>query len=219
MKVTIFAATGGIGRHAVEQALAAGHDVTAAARRPSGFPAEVTTVAVDLADPRSPGLPTALQGADAVLSALGPRTSADAGITSRGTAAITSAMDAAGVHRLVVVSAAPIATVPSPHRTTPRHDPGDGLITRYLLAPVVKAALRGPYVDLALMEDALVTGTAEWTVVRPPRLTNGPLTSSYRTAIGRNARGLTVSRADVGHLMVALLDRPETIRRTVGVAG
>ena len=39
MKLTIFAATGGIGRNLVVQALAAGHDVTAVARNPASLPA------------------------------------------------------------------------------------------------------------------------------------------------------------------------------------
>jgi uncharacterized protein YbjT (DUF2867 family) len=37
MKLTIFAATGGIGGHALEQALAAGHDVTAVVRNPMAY--------------------------------------------------------------------------------------------------------------------------------------------------------------------------------------
>ena len=34
MKLTVIAATGGIGREVLQQALAAGHDVTAVARHP-----------------------------------------------------------------------------------------------------------------------------------------------------------------------------------------
>jgi uncharacterized protein YbjT (DUF2867 family) len=69
------------------------------------------------------------------------------------------------------------------------------------------------------MEEELREGALEWTVVRPPRLTDGALTGAYRTADGRNVRrGLAISRADVAHLMLRLLDRPETIGQTVGVA-
>ena len=63
------------------------------------------------------------------------------------------------------------------------------------------------------------TGALDWTVVRPPRLTDRPLSGAYRTALGRNLRGgLLVSRADVAHLMLATLDRPETIGQTIGIA-
>ena len=83
MKLTIVAATGGIGRHLVEQAVAGGHDVTAVARRPRELPGGVRTVAVDLTRPDMRTLAAAVRGADAVLSALGPRNPrTDAGITS-----------------------------------------------------------------------------------------------------------------------------------------
>jgi uncharacterized protein YbjT (DUF2867 family) len=41
MKLTIFAATGGIGRQALEQTVAAGHDVTAVVRNPKKLSGEV----------------------------------------------------------------------------------------------------------------------------------------------------------------------------------
>jgi uncharacterized protein YbjT (DUF2867 family) len=59
----------------------------------------------------------------------------------------------------------------------------------------------------------------DWTVVRPVRLTDRPLTGKYRTAYGRNVRhGLFISRADVAHCMLRVLDQPETFRQTVGIA-
>jgi putative NADH-flavin reductase len=220
MKLTVFAATGGIGRQLLDQALAAGHDVTAVVRNPAKLPAEVRAVTADLATAGPAALEPAVAGADAVLSGLGPRSRADAGVASRGTLAIVEAMRATGVRRVVVVSAAPVATVASPGRPDPpRHDPGDGLVTRQVLMPLLLATLREVYRDLALMEDALRDSTLDWTVVRPPRLTDGPLTGTYRTALGRNLRGgLLVSRADVADLMLATLDRPETITQTIGIA-
>jgi putative NADH-flavin reductase len=220
MKLTVFAATGGIGRQLLDQALAAGHDVTAVVRNPAPLPAEVRAVTADLTTAGPAALEPAVAGADAVLSGLGPRSRADAGVASRGTLAIVEAMRATGVRRVVVVSAAPVATVASPGRPDPpRHDPGDGLVTRRVLMPLLLATLREVYRDLALMEDALRDSTLDWTVVRPPRLTDGPLTGTYRTALGRNLRGgLLVSRADVAHLMLATLDRPETIGQTIGIA-
>jgi uncharacterized protein YbjT (DUF2867 family) len=221
MKLTIFAATGGIGRQALEQALAAGHDVTAAVRNPNKLSGEaVRIVTADLAAADPAVLESAVAGADAVFSGLGPRSTSETGIASRGTRAIVQAMQATGVRRIVVVSAAPVATVASPGRPNPpRHDPGDGFVMRHLLAPALVAALRDVYADLALMEDVLRDSGLDWTAVRPPRLTNRPPTGTYRTAIGRNLRhGLLVSRADVAHLMLAVLDRPETIGQTVGIA-
>jgi putative NADH-flavin reductase len=221
MKVTIIAATGGIGLQLLEQAIAAGHDVTAVARNPRNLsPAPARAVAADLASADPAALYPAVAGADAVLSALGPRSKADAGVAARGTKVVTQAMNAAGVRRIIVVSAAPIGTVPSPGRPhPPRHDPGDGFIVRYLADPIVKRALREHYADLARMEDVLRDSDLDWTAVRPPRLTSKPVTGRYRTALGRNIRrGLFVSRADVAHYMLSILDQAETFRRTVGIA-
>ena len=223
MKLTIFAATGGIGRQLLGQAVAAGHDVTAVARNPRGLsPVPARAVAADLASADPAALQPAVAGADAVLSALGPRTKADAGVAARGTEVITEAMRAAGVRRVIVVSAAPIGTIASPGRPhPPRHDPGDGFIIRYLADPIVKRALRAHYADLARMEDVLRDSDSDldWTIVRPPRLTDKPVTGRYRTAYGQNLRrGVFVSRADVAHYMLSVLGNPETFHQTVGIA-
>jgi putative NADH-flavin reductase len=224
MKLTIFAATGGIGRQILEQAVDAGHDVTAVVRHPQKLPDELSSqirvVSADLAAPDPATLTSAVQGADGVLSGLGPRSKAETGIAARGTQAIVAAMKAAGARRIVVVSAAPIGTVPSPGRPNPpKHDPGDGFIMQHLLNPLVKTALRKNYADLAQMEDILRDSDLDWTAVRPPRLTDKPLTGTYRTAHGQNLRrGLVISRADVAHYMLRAVGQPETIRQAIGVA-
>src|SRR6266508_3636996 len=224
MRLTIVAATGGIGRQLLQQAVAAGHDVTAVARNPQRLagtlPAGVRLVTADLADPDQAALEAAVQGADAVLSGLGPRSASDVGVTTRGTEAIVRAMQATGVRRIVVVSAAPIGTVPSPGRPRPpRHDPGDGIFMRNLFSPLARAMFRKHYADLAEMEDILRDSSLDWTVVRPPRLTDKPLTGTYRTAYGQNLRGgWSIPRADVAHLMLRVLEQPEAIKQVIGIA-
>ena len=220
MKLTIFAATGGIGRQLLAQAVAAGHEVTAVVRNPKKLSGEIRVVTVDLAASDQVALGSAVEGTDAVLSALGPRSISEAGIASQGTRAIVQAMKAVGVRRVVVVSAAPVSTISSPGRPKPpKHDPGDGFFMRNLAAPLVKAIFRKHYVDLALMEDILRDSGLAWTVVRPPRLTDRPLSGTYRTAYGQNLpHGLSISRADVAHLMLRVLGQPETIGQVIGVA-
>jgi len=156
MRLTIFAATGGIGRQILEQALSHHHDVTAVVRNPKKLPAGIRTVTADLAAPDPVVLESAIRGADAVVSGLGARSSSEVGVAWRGTRSIVQAMKATGVRRIIVVSAAPIGTVPSPGRPDPpKHDPGDGFFMRHLLSPLTKAALRRHYADLAQMEDIL----------------------------------------------------------------
>jgi putative NADH-flavin reductase len=220
MKLTIFAATGGVGTHLLDQAVTAGHDVTAVVRNPARLTREVRAVTADLAAPDPAALRVAVDGADAVLSALGPRSRADAGITSAGTRAIVTAMRAAGTRRIVVVSAAPVSTTPSPGRPhPPRHDPGEGPVLRYVGTPLVRRVLGRHYADLAVMEDLLRDSGLDWTAVRPPRLTGKPLSGAYRTAHGQNLRGgVTVSRADVAHFMLRALEDPGTVGQAVGIA-
>ena len=220
MKLTIFAATGGIGRQLLEQAIAAGHDVTAVVRNPDKLTQDVHTVIADLAAADPAVLDAAVVGADAVLSGLGPRSKSDIGIVSHGIRAIMAAMRATGVRRIVAVSAAPVGTVASPARQyPPKHDPGDGFLMRHLFSRLAKTVFGKGYADLAVMEDILRDSGLDWTAIRPPRLTDKPLTASYRTAYGQNLRGgLSVPRADVAHLMLKVLGQPDTIGKVIGIA-
>ena len=223
MKLTIFGATGGVGGELLRQALGAGHEVTAVVRdigRLAPSRNGVRIIAADLMNPGPGVLETAIAGADAVLSGVGPRAMTTAGVAEQGTRAIVRAMDATSVRRLVVVSAAPISTVRSPGRPhAPKHDPGEGFLMRHLLTPFAHAVMRARYADLALMEDVLRASDLDWTIFRPPRLTNGRLTGRYRTAVERNLPGgVVVSRADVAHAMLASLGQPGTNRRELGIA-
>ena len=221
MRVTIVGATGGIGKLALEQAVAAGHEVTAVVRNPAKLAASnVRVVTTDLAKPDPGALAAAFTQADAVLSGLGATSSAEVGVAERGTRAIVDAMDAVGARRLLVVSAAPIGTVPSPARPhPPTYDPGDDFLTRHLLAPIIKAILRRHYADLARMEDVVAASTLDWTIVRPPRLTNGALTTKIRAAYGQNVRGgLSIARADVAHFMLTAMVQADSVRKIVAVA-
>ncbi|MFH8254250.1 NAD(P)-dependent oxidoreductase [Streptomyces roseolus] len=211
MKLTVFGATGGVGREVVRQALDAGHEVTAVVRDPARFTVTGERLEVfrsDLAD--AGALRGAVAGRDAVLSGLGARNRADAasGVAARLTRPVLAAMDAEGVRRLVVVSAAPVGPAAE----------GDGLLDKAVLA-VVRNVLKDVYADLRVMESELAASAADWTSVRPPKLTDRPLTGRYRTVVGGTpARGRTLARADVAHAMLAVLADPSTVRRGVGVA-
>jgi putative NADH-flavin reductase len=220
MKLTIIAATGGVGRELLRQGLAAGHDITAVVRNPGKLSHQVRAVTTDLTAPNQAALESAVAGADAVLSALGPHSNSDAGIASEGTQAIVAAMTATGVRRIVAVSAAPVSTIPTRSRPhPPKHDPGDGFYMRHLFSDMAHAMFGKVYADLAHMEDTLAGSGLDWTVVRPPQLTNKPLTGTYRTACGQNIRGgWSVPRADVAHLMLHVLGQPGTIHQAIGIA-
>jgi uncharacterized protein YbjT (DUF2867 family) len=211
MKMTVFGATGGIGGQVVRQALDAGHKVTAVVRDPARFevshPAlEVATVP-GLTDPEV--LRPVLEASDAALSGVGPRGRKDGPVASSSTRGILRAMEASGVRRFVAVSAVPVGPVPE----------GESWLNRRIILPLISAFARDVYADLAEMEDEIRRSTTEWTIVRPPKLVNRPLTGTYRTCVGGNVpRGYTISRTDVAHAMLAALDDPATLRQAVGVA-
>ncbi|WP_406453675.1 NAD(P)H-binding protein [Streptomyces sp. NBC_00876] len=210
MRLTVFGATGGIGQEIVRQAVAAGHEVTAVVRDPARLAVPLSDVTVHTAaridDPEA--LREAVAGRDAVLSGLGARGRKAGGVAERLTRGVLTAMEAEGTRRLLVVSAAPVAPEPA----------DDPLLDRMMLA-AIGMILKEVYTDLTAMEAALAASATDWTAVRPPKLTNGPLTGVYRTVIGGNPRsGRSISRADVAHAMLALTNDPAAVKQGVGVA-
>ncbi|MEV5548833.1 NAD(P)H-binding protein [Streptomyces sp. NPDC052309] len=209
MKLTVFGATGGVGQEIVRQALGAGHQVTAVVRDPARLPVTGDGLEVfraDLTDPAA--VRPAVAGRDAVLSGLGARSRRDAGVATRLTRTVLDAMEAEGVRRLVVVSAAPVGPEPE----------GSGLVDRAVLA-LVSALLKDVYADLRTMEAELAGSATDWTVVRPPRLRNKPVTGRYRTVVGGfPVKGRYLGRADVAHAMLAMAQDAGAVKQGVGVA-
>lgn len=201
MRITVLGAGGGTGSRVVELAREAGHEVTAIVRAPNGR----DTVA-DVMDPGSLGPHVA--GADAVVSAIGPRAvRRPTSVQTDSTRSVIAAMGAHGVRRLVVVSNSGMVTE------------GDDFVSRHLVKPVLRRVFTHPWGDMARMEDVVRASGLEWTIVRPPRLTDGPRTDAYRTAVGVNVRGgRTVSRADLAALVVRCLADPGTANQVISIA-
>lgn len=209
MKLTVFGATGGIGREVVRQALDAGHEVTAVVRDPARLSVTGDRLEVfrdDLTDPEA--VRPAVAGRDVVLSGLGARSRKEAGVAARLTRTVLGAMETEGVRRLLVVSAAPVGPPPEE----------DGPFDRTMRG-IVSALLKDVYADLSAMEAALAGSTTDWTAVRPPRLQNKPVTGAYRTVVGGfPTKGRFIGRADVAHAMLAMAGDPGTVKQGVGVA-
>jgi len=199
-KLTVFGASGGTGRQLVEQALAAGRDVEAVVRDPARLPlrhARLTVTVADVLDPRA--IEPAVADADAVLSALGPRKGDSATITADGVASVLQAMKAAGTRRIVAISAAPIAPL----------TPADPLVYRRIARPLLWRFFGAGYRALAEMERTLADSGLDWTVVRPPYLSDGPRTGRCRYVLDASQAGsFRTSRADVADVMLRLLDDP-----------
>src|SRR5882724_2106297 len=106
MRLTIFGATGGTGKHLVNQGLAAGHKVTAVVRDPSRLtlPSQdrLHVLTADVMDPAA--VVPAVEDADAVVSALGPRRGESRSVSADSARSIVQAMEKSGASRLITVS-------------------------------------------------------------------------------------------------------------------
>lgn len=210
MGLTVFGATGGIGKEIVRQGLAAGHQVTAVVRDPARLTVAgegLDVLAAGLDDPEA--LQPAVAGRDAVFSGIGPRTMKQMGVASGLTRVILRALDTEGVRRFLAVSAAPLGPVPE----------NETFFLRCIATPMNSRVLRKHYDDLRITENDLRSSATDWTSVRPPKLVDTPVTGVYRTAVGANLRGGSkIGRADVAHAMLAMVDDPGTLKQAVGVA-
>jgi putative NADH-flavin reductase len=210
MKLTILGATGATGTFLVGQALAAGHDVTAVVRDPArlAVPAHprLRTVTADVMDPAS--ISPALAGADAVISAVGPRGTGPTTVIQDSVRSIILAMDKTGTRRLLQVSGSVTA------------DEGESPYLRYLIKPVARRTfLRHVCADMRRGEEQIRDSGLDWTIFRPPALTSKAARGTYRTAIDRNLpHGFTISRADLASCMLTLLGDPAIVHRHVSVA-
>jgi putative NADH-flavin reductase len=214
MRLVVVAASGRVGRQVVALAVERGTEPLALARTPDRVPAPAVAHALDLRATTPSALAAVLRPDDVVVSCLGAARRRDVGIAAAGTSLVLAAMREAGVAPLVTISASPVAGL-----LPGGQDLGEDLVTRRLLNPVVRRVLRDAYADLAAMETLLRRSSAAWTVVRPPRLTDGPRTGHYRTAVDRALpRARTVSRADLAHLLLRLAGDPRATRQAVSVA-
>jgi putative NADH-flavin reductase len=210
MKLTVFGASGGIGTELVRQGLDAGHHVTAVVREASRLAVEphpnLKVVVADVMDPAA--IAPAVAGREAVLSALGTRVSGPTTVNSDGARSIIQAMQDAGVRRLLMVSVAGI------------HTKGDDPFTRFVVKPILGRILRHSFADVRQMETLVRNSGLDWSLVCPPRLTNGKRSGKVRSNAERNVRGgFTIARADVAAYLLGAVKADEVVGATVSVAG
>ena len=196
MKLTIFGATGRTGKLLVQQALEAGHQVVAFARTPSKLAFEherLTLVQGDVQDAEQ--VATAVTGADAVLSVLGPTSNEPTYQVSTGMAHILAAMEQHGVRRLIQTVGAGVG------------DPHDrpGLFDR-LSKVALKLASRHVYEDMVRVSDVIRASDLDWTLVRVPMLTDDPPAGGLKVGYLGQGVGSRLSRAGMAAFILKLAE-------------
>lgn len=209
-KVVVFGATGPTGQRIVSRALEEGYRVVAAARHPAAVRidrTEAEVVCADVTDPHA-DLDQLIKGAVAVLSALGSRGRRPTTVYSTGIRRIGAAMDRQAVRRVIGVSSDGI-DIP----------PGLPWPQRVVMAQVIQRLYRHQYADMTTMEAYLDDVPLDWTVIRAPRLTDGPPTGRTRVSLDQPIPGGgSLRRADLADFMLDAIDQPDTYRRRVHLA-
>ena len=206
MKLIVLGATGGTGLEIVRQSLERGHSVTALVRSPDRlkqFGDRITVERGELLN--SAHLQHVIQGHDAVVSTFGPRvpiSKDDGNLLQRFAVALTSAMRHTNVRRVVVES---VAFLFKDSILPPAY-----LLGRLLFPRTVA--------DASAMEQVFAESELDWTMVRPPELTDKPYTGRYRVREGHLPLfGFKISRADVANFMLKAVENPAFSRKVVGL--
>jgi uncharacterized protein YbjT (DUF2867 family) len=202
MNLLVLAANGRSGRLVVEQALAAGHTVTALVRSPEKLTignASLRVVVGDATDESA--VADAMEGVDAVISTLGGTGS----VIADSTRAIVAAARRTGVRRVLVLSSFAVER--------DRLNAPSRLLTGIAMGAIVKDKTAG--------EQVLRASDLDWTIVYASLLTDGPATGSVSVLPESAKRGMSqrITRADVAEWLVQAATGAQYSRRSVGITG
>lgn len=143
-------------------------------------------------------------GYDAVLSAFGPRDPrSNVPLVGPFARALTRAMVQGEVSRLIILSVAFLFR----DSVLPPAYPAGQLFFKHHVA------------DCADMETIVQRSGLDWTIVRPPQLTDKPQSGRYRVLVQHLPfMGFTASRADVADFMIKTAELGSYVRQIVGLA-
>lgn len=208
MKLVIFGATGGTGVQLLQQGLAAGHTITAVARKAEAVTIQHERLRVIQGDVmNADSVAAAIAEQEVVLSAIGARNLDPTTIFSVGTENMLNGMKAHGVRRMMVISAAPLEI----GKNIP-------LWQKIAIRLVLRRLLKNAYEDAQRMETHLQASDVDWTIIRAPRLTDGKATGHYKVAYDAHLSQVGISRADLAEYMLKDLDNPASYHKKVELA-
>jgi putative NADH-flavin reductase len=186
MKILIFGATGGTGIEIVKQALEAGHEVTAFVRTPAKMTiqhSKLKLVTGDVMD--AAAVETAVSGQDAVISALGPSRPPVPGMMETAAQNIVTAMKKVGIRRLISTTGAGV-----------RHPQDQPKLIDHLMKGLLTLLAGHVLRDSAANVQVICASDLDWTIVRFPRLLDGPHSGKYHVGYLGKDSGSQLSRAD-----------------------
>jgi putative NADH-flavin reductase len=213
MKILVFGATGRTGRCLIEQALAAGHEVTAFARNPALIAQQHERLRVVKGDALDPAaVEAAVAGQDAVISALGTQTKSPGatkpppGMLTAATRNIIAAMEKQGVRRFICQSTAGVGD------SKAQPDP----VLRWIIQPLI---MKDMMKDKADQEALIENSNLDWVIVRPVHMTEGPARGAYKVVTDGSRIPTRVARADVATFMLEQLASDQYVGKRPSIGG
>jgi putative NADH-flavin reductase len=190
MNIVVFGASGRTGLLTVFQALEKGHQVTAFARKASSVTIQHKNLRIIQGDiQESEKVKEAIQGQDAVISALGVESRKYTSVLSEGTANIILAMNELTVKRFICMSSAGILG-----------NDGGFWFGKIILPLFLKQVFEDKKRQMKLLQES----NLEWVLIRPVGLTQAPKTGKYRI-YDKKPGSATIPRADVADFMLKLI--------------
>ena len=202
MNLVVLGAAGRTGLLVVDQALAAGHTVTALVRSPEKLTTSNPHLRVVKGDATNTSdLTRAMQGAGAVISTLGGTGS----VIADSSQAIVAAARAAGISRIVVLSSWLVER--------DRMDAVTRLLTGLVMGSLIK--------DKSAGEQVLRQSDLAWTIVYASMLTDRPAGGSVAVLPegAKRRASQRISRADVAAWLIEAATSVQHSRGTVGITG
>lgn len=205
MKIVVFGAAGATGRLVVQEALSAGHEVTAFIRTPGSLPLTDPRLTIVLGDARDEeAVVSAIAGVDAVVSAIGGRARGPSTAITDAMRTIVAALQASRPDaRLIAIS------------TVGAGDSGRQMPfpIRQLLGVLLRNAIK----DHDGQEAAIMASGLDWTIARCVGLTDDPGRGHATAHPTDKVGGSRIPRADVASWIVANLESDEFSRQAVAL--
>jgi putative NADH-flavin reductase len=201
--LALFGITGRTGLPLAEMLLQAGYQLKALARNPDKLTLKHPNLTVLRGNVlQYEDVRRTVEGTDAVISVIGPTKDSPPLMQTEGTRNIVKAMEGSGIRRIISMTGGGVPAPPDQPKTP------DKLI-RFIMKLVAKNVLE----DGTNHAEVLKSSRLDWTVVRGPRLTNGPLTNQYRVGwVGVNA-STSASRRDIAHFITKELEEGKYIHQ------
>jgi putative NADH-flavin reductase len=208
MNITIIGASAGLGLETVKRGLDRNHSITTLSRTVIEIEKNRSLNVIIGDATNKADLLNSIQGADALIVTLG---------TGKNMKATTLFSDFAKL--IVEIHSENKIAIPIIFVTGFGAGESKNYIS-WLVRLFLKYMLKDVYADKTKMEEIITHSDLNWTVVRPGRLLDKPLTEKYRTE-NKLFKGINIggiNRADVADFLIKQAERQTELKKYVGIS-